>query len=573
MPDVRESLIAFYKLLKETFPLEGMVMHHFLPSSQSLLELHFIHDGGIHFLGRFIPFSREQTMFLRAFSLTGGVNAITNSQDVRTAESVNNDLREFIENRPRAHLVCCLKGAGAPLGLLRLIGTEVGCFTEEHERRLEPAGDSAASRWSRCSVRRRCSGSSPRTARYAPRSRRTTTRAAELIGTSGRAQGVMETVRKLSGTDAPVLILGETGTGKGLSPTRSKPDRSAWASPSSRSVRGHPETLMDSTLFGHEKGAFTGAHCAVGGKFELANGGTLFLDELGELSLQAQVRLLRTLQNHVVERVGSTTSIPVDVRIIAATNRDLHKMLREGTFREDLYHRLNVFTISVPPLRERLQDLLPLARHFIDKATRRLGLPPISGIEPDSAERLLQYDWPGNVRELENLVERAVILDYNSKLKLDRYLQPVLEHAVPGRPAPEHGEALEGRVRELVRRCFAEWMEKGMPPEAGGAVPSRSGREHRPDNAAGRGEARLSEKTGAASVGAASGFSEFRSEAALRSLDDVVREHIEAALDRTGGKIHGPGGAGELLGVHPDTLRKKMKKMGIVRPSGRREGR
>ena len=112
-----------------------------------------------------------------------------------------------------------------------------------------------------------------------------------------------------------------------------------------------------------------------------------------------------------------------------------------------------------------------------------------------------------------------------------------------------------------------------MPPEAGGPVPSRSGREQRPDNAAGRGEARLSEKTGAASVGAASGFPEFRSEAALRSLDDVVREHIEAALDRTGGKIHGPGGAGELLGVHPDTLRKKMKKMGIVRPSGRREGR
>ena len=136
MPDVRESLIAFYKLLKETFPLEGMVLHHFLPSSQSLLELHFIYDGGIRFLGRFIPFSREQTMFLRAFSLAGGVNAIPNSQEVRTAESVNSDLRDFIENRPRAHLVCCLKGTGAPLGLLRLIGTEVGCFTEEHERRL-----------------------------------------------------------------------------------------------------------------------------------------------------------------------------------------------------------------------------------------------------------------------------------------------------------------------------------------------------------------------------------------------------------------------------------------------------
>lgn len=514
MPDVRESLIAFYKLLKETFPLEGMVMHHFLPSSQSLLELHFIHDGGIHFLGRFIPFSREQTMFLRAFSLTGGVNAIPNSQEVRTAESVNNDLREYIENRPRAHLVCCLKGAGAPLGLLRLIGTEVGCFTEEHERRLGllaiPLSFALVKVLREEEVQRFFSAHGYDTPSQSPHE---DDAPAELIGTSGGLRKVMETVRKLSGTDAPVLILGETGTGKELVANAIQARSQRVGKPFIKVNCGAiPETLMDSTLFGHEKGAFTGAHCAVAGKFELANGGTLFLDELGELSLQAQVRLLRTLQNHVVERVGSTTSIPVDVRIIAATNRDLHKMLREGTFREDLYHRLNVFTISVPPLRERLQDLLPLARHFIDKATRRLGLPPISGIEPDSAERLLQYDWPGNVRELENLVERAVILDYNSKLKLDRYLQPVLEHAVPGRPAPEHGEALEGRVRELVRRCFAEWMEKGMPPEAECPVPFRSVREHRPDNAAGRGEARLSEKTGAASVGAASGFSESRSE-------------------------------------------------------------
>ena len=416
MPDVRESLIAFYKLLKETFPLEGMVMHHFLPSSQSLLELHFIHDGGIHFLGRFIPFSREQTMFLRAFSLTGGVNAIPNSQEVRTAESVNNDLREFIENRPRAHLVCCLKGAGAPLGLLRLIGTEVGCFTEEHERRLGllaiPLSFALVKVLREEEVQRFFSAHGYDTPSQSPHE---DDAPAELIGTSGGLRNVMETVRKLSGTDAPVLILGETGTGKELVANAIQARSQRVGKPFIKVNCGAiPETLMDSTLFGHEKGAFTGAHCAVGGKFELANGGTLFLDELGELSLQAQVRLLRTLQNHVVERVGSTTSIPVDVRIIAATNRDLHKMLREGTFREDLYHRLNVFTISVPPLRERLQDLLPLARHFIDKATRRLGLPPISGIEPDSAERLLQYDWPGNVRELENLVERAVITTASS---------------------------------------------------------------------------------------------------------------------------------------------------------------
>ena len=217
MPDVRESLIAFYKLLKETFPLEGMVMHHFLPSSQSLLELHFIHDGGIHFLGRFIPFSREQTMFLRAFSLTGGVNAIPNSQEVRTAESVNNDLREYIENRPRAHLVCCLKGAGAPLGLLRLIGTEVGCFTEEHERRLGllaiPLSFALVKVLREEEVQRFFSAHGYDTPSQSPHE---DDAPAELIGTSGGLRNVMETVRKLSGTDAPVLILGETGTGKEL---------------------------------------------------------------------------------------------------------------------------------------------------------------------------------------------------------------------------------------------------------------------------------------------------------------------------------------------------------------------
>ena len=389
---------------------------------------------------------------------------------------------------------------------------------------------------------------------------------AELIGTSGGLRNVMETVRKLSGTDAPVLILGETGTGKELVANAIQARSQRVGKPFIKVNCGAiPETLMDSTLFGHEKGAFTGAHCAVGGKFELANGGTLFLDELGELSLQAQVRLLRTLQNHVVERVGSTTSIPVDVRIIAATNRDLHKMLREGTFREDLYHRLNVFTISVPPLRERLQDLLPLARHFIDKATRRLGLPPISGIEPDSAERLLQYDWPGNVRELENLVERAVILDYNSKLKLDRHLQPVLERAVPGRSAPEHGEALEGRVRELVRGAvLRSGWKRGCCREAECPVPSRSVREHRLDNAAGRGEARLSEKTGSGVCGG--GIEAFRNSGAKQRFVHWMTWYAGTYRGRPRpygrGKIDGPGGAGELLGVHPENVAQEDEENG-----------
>ena len=395
----------------------------------------------------------------------------------------------------------------------------------------------------------------------------------QLVAEDPATLNLLRIVGRAAQLDTVVLIQGETGTGK---------ERIAsyihQNSPRARKnfIRVNcgaiPESLAESELFGYERGAFTGANReGKPGLFEVAHEGTIFLDEVGELSLATQTKLLRVLQEKEITRVGGSKPIPIDVRVIAATNRDLQKCVTEGAFREDLYYRLSVFPVWVPPLRERKLDIPKLAASVIEELNQTYEHKKSLTVGAEAT--LLQYPWPGNVRELENLVERAVILDYNSKLKLDRYLQPVLERAVPGRSAPEHGEALEGRVRELVRRCFAEWMEKGMLPEAECPVPSRSVREHRLDNAAGRGEARLSEKTGAASVGAASGFSEFRSEAALRSLDDVVREHIEAALDRTGGKIHGPGGAGELLGVHPDTLRKKMKKMGIVRPSGRREGR
>mgnify|MGYP001207778010 CR=1 FL=1 len=456
MPDVRESLIAFYKLLKETFPLEGMVMHHFLPSSQSLLELHFIHDGGIHFLGRFIPFSREQTMFLRAFSLTGGVNAIPNSQEVRTAESVNNDLREYIENRPRAHLVCCLKGAGAPLGLLRLIGTEVGCFTEEHERRLGllaiPLSFALVKVLREEEVQRFFSAHGYDTPSQSPHE---DDAPAELIGTSGGLRKVMETVRKLSGTDAPVLILGETGTGKELVANAIQARSQRVGKPFIKVNCGAiPETLMDSTLFGHEKGAFTGAHCAVAGKFELADGGTLFLDEIGELSATAQSKLLRFLEDKVIERVGDNKPIRLDVRIIAATNRELAAMMKSGTFREDLYYRLNVFECTVPPLRERPEDIEPLAAKLLRSASAKYGTPPT--LSQAARQALLRYGWPGNVRELRNVMERVALLAAGREVTLAD-LPPALSAGEGVRSGPDeepHILTLRELEAEHIRRVL-----------------------------------------------------------------------------------------------------------------------
>jgi transcriptional regulator with GAF, ATPase, and Fis domain len=205
--------------------------------------------------------------------------------------------------------------------------------------------------------------------------------------------------------------MGETGVGKDvianaihfLSPRRDKP----LIAVNSGAI---PDSLMDSELFGHEKGAFTGAQSRKRGRFERAHSGSIFLDEIGELPTQAQIRLLRVVQNREIERVGGTETIPIDVRIIAATHRSLEKMAVEGRFREDLLFRLNVFPIVIPPLRARTEDIPALVHHFIETKSRQLRLPPGIQCAPGEIDSLMVYHWPGNVRELENLVERALIL-------------------------------------------------------------------------------------------------------------------------------------------------------------------
>jgi DNA-binding NtrC family response regulator len=266
---------------------------------------------------------------------------------------------------------------------------------------------------------------------------------------------VFDRVRKVSHTDATVLILGESGTGKELvaravhdqSPRRDAPIVTV-------NCASIPETLIESELFGHEKGAFTGAHKTKAGLVEAADGGTLFLDEIGELPLPAQARLLRVLQEGEVRRVGATGSRRVNVRLIAATHRDLRQMSFDGEFRNDLYFRLRVVEIHLPPLRARGDDVLELADFLLGKTCRRLNRPPIVFAE-DARQAIFAHDWPGNVRELENAIERAVILCDGGEIT-----PALLAIDLPASAAGVHEEDLDtgsnGALTEYFRRFVLE---------------------------------------------------------------------------------------------------------------------
>jgi transcriptional regulator with GAF, ATPase, and Fis domain len=241
---------------------------------------------------------------------------------------------------------------------------------------------------------------------------------AEIVGESDGIWKVLRNIDMVAPTDSTVLILGETGTGKELVARAIHRNSKRHAGPFVRvNCAALPESLLESELFGHEHGAFTGATQQRAGRFELADGGTIFLDEIGEMSLPAQSRLLRVLQEHELERVGGSRTIQIDVRVLAATNRNLLDMVEQNTFREDLYYRLNVFPIQIPALRERPEDIPTLVRFFLARIGGRLGK-RIDNVPDDVCATLRTYAWPGNVRELENVVERAIILTPGDSLQL-----------------------------------------------------------------------------------------------------------------------------------------------------------
>lgn len=284
-----------------------------------------------------------------------------------------------------------------------------------------------------------------------------------IIGKSKPMQAVFDLIRKVAKTKATVLVTGESGTGKELvakaihynSPRHKQPFISV-------NCAALPETLLESELFGHEKGSFTGATSLRKGRFELADGGTLFLDEVSEMSPSLQVKLLRVLQEREFERVGGTKTIKVDVRIIAASNKDLREEVESGHFREDLYYRLNVVHIHLPPLRERTDDIPLLVAHFLKKYAKEMGEKEIK-IAPEALNLIYNYTWPGNVRELENAIERAVILCSGQEikpehlpehLKEDSHVYPeIFQHLPPNLTLPQILEEIEAR---LIRRALIQ---------------------------------------------------------------------------------------------------------------------
>jgi formate hydrogenlyase transcriptional activator len=324
----------------------------------------------------------------------------------------------------------------------------------------------------------------------------------EITGNSAALLAVLHKVEQVAPTDSTVLIQGETGTGKELI-ARAIHDRSDRKSRALVKVNCSAISagLVESELFGHVKGAFTGALERHVGRFELADGGTIFLDEIGELPLATQVKLLRVLQEREFEPVGSNKPVRVDVRVIAATNRNLQGSIQAGTFRSDLFYRLNVFPIEVPPLRERRSDIPQLAMFFLARFAKKFGK-NIRSIPRATLDRLTNYSWPGNVRELQNVIERAAILSHSSVLELEPDLIPEL--------LPADSSSIRDTPTETVE-----------PPSTVAPAPT--------------------------------------------TLEDMERAHIIAVLNQTSGVVEGPRGAAKILGLHPNTLRHRIRKLGLKR--------
>jgi transcriptional regulator with GAF, ATPase, and Fis domain len=488
--DIQRAMASCFHYIKEFLPLTHMSLHLLDPGLNVVrLIASFTAEGGEGF-GRILPLPEE--------GRNERASRWASMEEIRIINRPDSELhiRKLFQALGRSLdvslMVMRLELEGSRVGSLSLMASGTEQYTDEHAKLLlllrEPFAIAMANALEHQEVLR-LKDILVDDNRYLQRQLLSFS-GSEIIGADFGLKRVMNMVRQVATLDSPVLLLGETGTGKEVIATAIHYSSPRREGPFIKVNCGAiPESLMDSELFGHEKGAFTGAITQKRGRFERADRGTIFLDEIGELPPQAQVRLLHVLQNREIERVGGTESIPVDIRILFASNRDLEAMVNSGRFREDLWFRLNVFPIRIPPLRQRKEDIPALVHHFIEKKSVELKLGVRPKLGPGALDQLRDYDWPGNVRELQNVVERALI---------------------------QHGGGT---------LAFAEL-----------SLPRQQAHEM---------------------VGAE------EQDRAILPLDEINSRYIRRVLELSNGKINGPGGAAELLAVHPNTLRKKMEKLGI----------
>ena len=291
----------------------------------------------------------------------------------------------------------------------------------------------------------------------------------KVVAESQAMRRVIKTLKKFAHTDATIMMTGETGTGKSfLSGSIHFNSQRAKRPFIKINCANIPETLLESELFGHEKGAFTGADRLRIGRFEQADGGTLFLDEIGEISLGLQAKLLRILEDKAFERVGGNRTINVDVRVIVATNRDLEKLIEEGKFREDLFYRINILSVSLPPLRERKADVEPLAQAMLEKICRSLKK-KVAGYSDAVMERIKSYDWPGNIRQLSNVIERAAILQDGQTIRMDNISIPAAKKLSDSDPIDQSLSPTQATEKELILNSLEEnlWIQKDAAERLG----------------------------------------------------------------------------------------------------------
>lgn len=487
---VQEALDAFRVYAEAFLPMDEIRVAFFDEHAGSGLILADSSPGESSPFIRSARFTHSELQRYQKALLRDGPTLIIN--DFSEADEIYRlaHARHKTDVSTRSKLRLSLTAEGRPVGVVSLFANKKNSYTPQHARLLELLHDPftlAMSNWRQHLTLTRYQKILKDDCQFYREALKKQA-GEEVIGAGAGLKQVMEMVGRVAGTGSPVMILGETGVGKEVVANAIHNASERKNGPFIKVNCGAiPESLIDSELFGHEKGAFTGATQAHRGRFERASGGTLFLDEVGELPAHAQVRLLRVLQHRTLERVGGTESIPVDVRILSATHRDLTAMVADGLFRQDLWFRLEVFPITIPPLRERVTDIPDLVHHFVREKCRELKRHTPWRVPDEAMERLKAYPWPGNVRELQNVVERELILNSHEALCFDGLLPTPAAQAPEPRP---HGDAVE-------------------------------------------------------------------------PLETAITRAIEVALKAARGKVQGKGGAAELLGINPNTLRARMKKLGI----------